>query len=91
MCSICDGYFGVVCPVCGSGAREERKCPECEGLGHKGYYAFDIHKRVDVKCTEIAWMVLPDSEDEAFEKGKRYCKQEVEPCCRCGGDGFIMV
>lgn len=91
MCSVCQGYTGVSCPVCGSGSLEERECPDCNGLGHKGYFAFDVIKRVDVKCNENAWLTLPVDEDEAERMGKRYCRQEVEPCGRCGGEGFILV
>ena len=90
MCNVCQGYTGVSCPVCGKGSLEEHECPSCNGLGHTGYFAFDIIKRVDVKCTEIAWLALPIDEDDAERLGKRYCRQEVEPCYRCGGEGFIL-
>lgn len=91
MCNVCQGYVGVSCPVCGEGSLKERECPECKGLGHTGYYAFDVHKRTEVECTEIAWLLLPEDEDEALEKGKRYCKKEVDVCSRCCGEGFILV
>lgn len=91
MCSVCQGYTGVACPVCGNGKRQEMQCPECGGLGHRGYFAFDIIKRVDVECTENAWMALADNEDIAESKNARYCRQELEPCTRCGGDGYILV
>lgn len=88
MCRVCQGYVGVSCPVCGKGSAEH-ECPQCKGLGHTGYYAFNIETRADVECTEVTWLALPDDEDEAFEQGKRYCKREVEPCRKCGGEGFI--
>ena len=90
MCEVCRGYAGVSCPVCGSGSAES-ECPDCNGLGHTGYFAFDIINRVNVKCTENAWVALPSSEDDAEVSGKRYCRQEVEPCARCGGEGYISV
>lgn len=89
MCNVCQGYVGVSCPVCGDGSLREEECPICKGLGHTGYYAFDVHSRKDVKCTETTWLALPDTEDDAYEKGQRYCKQEVEPCSKCGGEGYI--
>lgn len=89
MCSACQGYVGVSCPVCGKGSLQEKTCPKCKGLGHTGYYAFDVIKRVDVKMSEADWLLLPDEEDEAIISGMRYCKQEVDICSKCGGEGVI--
>lgn len=90
MCNVCNGYSGVSCPVCGRGSLMEKECDACNGLGHAGYYAFDIIKRECVKCTEKAWLALPVDEDDAENRSKRYCRMEVEPCPICGGEGYVL-
>lgn len=90
MCNVCQGYSGVSCPVCGRGSLTEHECDACNGLGHAGYFAFDIIKREFVKCTETAWLALPVDEDDAEIRGKRYCRMEVEPCPICGGEGYVL-
>ena len=90
MCSACEGYLVSSCPVCGRGSREEVECPKCHGVGHGGYFAFDIIKREAVKCTENAWLTLPEDEDDADRLGKRYCRMPFEACDRCDGEGVIL-
>ena len=89
MCEVCKGYTGVSCPVCGKGSVKEKVCDKCHGLGHTGYYAFDIITREKVECTESAWLALPVDEDDAEYKNKRFCRMEVDVCTRCCGDGFV--
>lgn len=87
MCSECQGYSVSRCPICGD---NEQECPSCNGLGHTGYYAFNIITREEVKCTEETWLALPVEEDDAYRLGKKYCQMPVEPCGQCGGEGYIL-
>lgn len=88
-CEHCRGYSVSYCPVCGDEVTKMVTCPECEGSGLGKHYAFDRIKRIDVECTEIAYNLLPEDEDEAEALGQRYCKQDVEYCWRCRGEGEI--
>ena len=83
-CEVCKGYAGVDCPVCGS----HETCPDCKGHGEI-YYAFDIHARTFTRCNDITYLLLPESEDEAYMHNKRYCQGEVVMCKRCLGEGKI--
>ena len=85
-CNVCAGYDSTNCPVCG----EERivTCPVCEGTGINQRLAFNIHTRQSVKVTEIAWLFLPKTEEEAEAKGQNYCRSE-ENCPACKGLGEV--
>lgn len=89
-CSVCAGYDSSKCPVCGEGV-ETRICPDCEGSGYTPYKAYDILAKKEIPITELAWQILPDDEDEADDKGMRFCKVEIEICPRCSGEGSIPI
>jgi hypothetical protein len=38
------------------------------------FWVFDIHRRICVECTMIAYLYACDSEDIARQEGKRWCK-----------------
>lgn len=65
-------------------------CPDCNGLGHRGHYAFDIIKREAVKVNELTWDTLPFNEDIAEYRGMRYCKLDLEVCPTCKGSGEVF-
>lgn len=85
-CTVCRGYAGVACPVCGP---QPGECPDCHGQGHDGYHAFNVITRRDVEVTETTWLLLPEDEDDAERMGQHYCRMDMEPCRRCGGSGTI--
>lgn len=89
-CEHCRAYSVSYCPVCEEGKEEMVICPECGGLGHEPFVAFDTLTRQDVECTEAAYICLPDDEDEAEAKGQRYCKQDLCICPTCLGEGRII-
>lgn len=89
-CDCCRGYSVSYCPVCGESITEEVTCPDCGGTGHGPYYKFDTIERRDIECSEEVYNLLPEDEDEAEEMGERYCKQDVETCPTCRGDGVIV-
>lgn len=84
-CNICMGYDTTHCPVCGDDSTIV-DCPECYGTGINQRLAFNIHTRQFVKVTEITWLMLPATEDEAEDKGQNYCRSE-ENCPLCKGIG----
>ena len=87
MCTVCQGYSKVSCPCCSD--VNVTICPDCNGTGYAPYRALNIYTRDDVEVTEIAWMLLPDDEDAAYECGQNYCKMPRELCTTCRGDGEI--
>ena len=87
-CAVCAGHSSYNCPCCGEDVRMI-ECPDCNGTGHTPFMAFDIIKRIDVPVTELAYLILPDDEDEANYFRKRYCKQELDTCPTCRGLGEI--
>lgn len=86
-CSVCAGYVGVDCPCCGSHANVIT-CPDCGGTGEGDYKVFDVNTRMDVDCTRIEYMASADTEDEAEEKGLKYCKLSCV-CQTCQGEGTL--
>lgn len=87
-CSVCAGYSGVSCPCCGEQARL-RTCQDCNGRGHSGFFKFDILTRRDIEVDEAEYRMLPDTEDLADAMGLRFCKQELDICPVCDGEGFV--
>ncbi len=87
MCAVCEGYNSLDCPCCGKD-RSMICCPDCKGTGTL-YYALDIRSNNSVQVTPNAYSLLPNTEDEAFAQGKRYCKWSIEKCDRCNGTGQI--
>lgn len=82
-CPVCAGYSSHKCPCCGGG-RKMRECPDCEdGME---YYSFNVETRQFVRVTALAYYILPDDEDAAYDKGERYCKGETVPCKTCHGE-----
>ena len=65
-CSVCAGYSSAACPCCSVEA-EHFNAPA-------QFFKFDIIERVEVECTEEEYRTLPINEDEAFDKGYRYCQ-----------------
>lgn len=86
MCSICEGHSSYNCPCCGEGVMVE--CPDCGGTGEGDWMVFDINLRKEVSVTESVYRHAADSEDEAVEKGKKYCKVSCT-CMTCQGEGYI--
>ena len=66
-------------------------CPSCGGCGHTPILKFDTIKRIDIACTIEEYNLLPNDEDEAEELGRRYCKQDIDTCPTCRGEGEIYV
>jgi hypothetical protein len=66
-------------------------CPSCGGCGHTAILKFDIIKRIDIPCTIEEYNLLPCDEDEAEELGRKYCKQDIDICPTCRGDGEIFM
>ncbi len=64
------------------------KCEACNGNG-KHWHAYDIEADRETECTETAWNILPETEEEAIAKGEHYIKGEVETCEVCNGDGEV--
>lgn len=90
-CEHCKGYSVSHCPVCGEGEIEKVTCPECGGTGHGPYLKFDMIERKDIEVSELEWSLLPEDEDEAEELGQRYCKQDLEECWTCRGEGKVYA
>ena len=86
-CNVCRGYDSHDCPVCGIESSVER-CPVCSGTGIDQRLAFNIKSREFVKVTEIAWLMLPKTEDEAEARGQNYCRAE-DNCPFCKGLGEV--
>ena len=86
-CSVCRGYDSHDCPYCAAESTIER-CPVCSGTGIDQRLAFNIHTRKFVKVTEIAWLMLPKTEEEAEARGQNYCRTE-ENCPFCKGLGEV--
>ena len=64
------------------------RCPECSGTGIDQRLAFNINSKQFVKVTEIAWLMLPKTENEARAKGQNYCRAEGN-CPICKGLGEV--
>lgn len=88
-CSVCAGYSSHDCPCCGT-EPQKITCPACKGTGHGDWKVWDIIKRVEVTCNEIAYRTSPRNEDDAIRLGKRYCRYSCT-CKTCGGDGEIVI
>ena len=86
-CEVCAGYSTYNCPVCGGDAGVII-CPDCNGTGEGDWKVFDIRQRIVVRCSEIAYLYAPDTEDQAEQMGRRYCK-ESNVCQTCQGAGEI--
>lgn len=87
-CTVCAGYSSQDCPCCGKGAGVT-DCPDCGGTGEGAWKVWDIIDRVIVDCTEIAYQIACNDEDEAAVKGKRFCKLS-DTCPTCRGTGQVM-
>lgn len=88
-CSVCAGHTVQSCPVCGPQC-EVQICPTCNGTGEADWKVFDIHSREVVECSELAYIYAAETEEEAEEMGKRYCKLSCE-CQTCKGRGDVYV
>ena len=86
-CSVCAGYSSYNCPCCG-GYTETIDCPDCGGTGEGNYTVWDVHNRREVSCTRLAYLLCADTEDDALERGQRYCKLSCV-CKTCNGEGTI--
>lgn len=87
-CSVCAGHSAYNCPCCGETVTMV-ECPDCEGSGLI-HYAFDTHHRRMMRVTELAFLILPEDEDDARYLGVRWCKGCVEVCDTCKGEGEIQ-
>lgn len=87
-CPVCEGYSSQSCPCCGNEV-SIIDCPDCKGTGRGDWKVFDIQQRMVIRSTEIAYIYAADSEDEAEEQGKRYCK-ESDICQTCKGLGEVQ-
>ena len=87
MCEVCEGYSNDKCPVCGGGAKMIT-CPDCKGTGEGNWKVFDVVSRMEVSCPELAYELAPDTEDQAIELGKRFCRVS-NTCQTCKGVGEI--
>lgn len=63
----------------------------CEACGGKGchWYAYDFTADRDTECSELQWLALPDTEEEAVSLGLTCIKGEKETCDVCDGNGEI--
>ena len=86
-CSVCAGYVGVDCPCCGSHANIIT-CPDCGGTGEGDYKVWDIHERIEVGCDRLTYLYSANTEDDAEERGQRYCKLSCV-CQTCQGEGTL--
>lgn len=87
-CNVCRGYDSSNCPTC-SVSFAQAICPECDGDGLDHSLAFNIRTRQTTEVSEMAWMLLPDTEDIAEARGWNYCKAE-ETCPFCKGQGMVF-
>ena len=55
------------------------------------YYSFNTETRELVRVTALAYCMLPDDEDAAYDKGEHYCKGEAVPCKTCHGEKEITA
>ena len=62
-------------------------CEVCGGSG-KQWWRYDIEANESTAVTEEEYNALP-TEQEANERGERFCKYSVERCEECGGEGEI--
>lgn len=64
-------------------------CPKCDGDGFNHTIAFNIRTRQYEEVTELTWMLLPVTEEEAEAKNWNYCRAE-ETCPYCKGLGLVL-
>ena len=64
-------------------------CPHCDGDGFDHRIAFNIRTRQYEEVTELTWMLLPVTEEEAETKNWNYCRAE-ESCPFCNGLGLVL-
>lgn len=89
-CDVCKGINTKDCPVCGTPPRW-MECPECGGYGMTDCTAWNIMTEEVVDVTPTAFMMLPDTEEEARRKRQNYCKNDCGECQLCGGKGRIYA
>lgn len=87
-CDICMGINPDKCPVCGTPPRQIG-CPECGGSGAVAYWAEHIETGEETSVTEEAWMCIPETAAEAYAKGQKWYRKEVEKCEACDGTGKV--
>lgn len=63
------------------------ECAACQGQGFI-WHRYDLEQNRETEVTEEEFNALP-SEDEAYEKGLRYCQGEKETCSVCDGTGEV--
>lgn len=85
MCDICNGHPG--CPVCSPEPRMI-ECAACQGQGFI-WHKYDLEANRETEVTEEEYNALPVDEDEAIEKGLRFCQGEKETCSVCDGTGEV--
>lgn len=64
------------------------KCEACNGIGYH-YYAYNFDTNRESECTETAYMLLPESEEEARRTRGHYVKGVKEICEVCDGVGEV--
>ena len=85
-CVVCAGYIAD-CPVCGKQV-SMTDCPDCGGTGYGDWVVWDIIKMQEVSCTEQVYRSSAITEDDAIDRGQRYCRHSCT-CKRCNGLGEI--
>lgn len=86
-CAVCAGHDSFACPCCSDEVRM-LTCLECDGTGYH-FHAFDTRTRKSVRCTELAWQMLPYDEDDARDSNQRWCQGVVFVCETCQGMGEV--
>lgn len=86
-CPVCAGHDTYNCPCCSEEVRMI-DCPDCNGTGYGDWKVWDIIKREEVSCTETDYRYSARTEDEAIERGQRYCRLSCT-CKTCRGEGMI--
>lgn len=88
-CNVCLGMNEEACPICGTPVKMI-VCPTCGGYGFIDCTAWIVGDEdgvVDVK--PATYFLIPDTEEDAIQKGQRYYKGDACRCPHCCGEGKI--